>query len=221
LTAVHIARRLAFAKKYQSWTLEQWRNVLWTDESSFEKGKASRRIHAWRTKDEANNLACCTSTFRSGRFSVMVWGGIMHGKKTDLAVFEQGVRKTAEYYRDLVYNGPLVRFLETTPDLLLMEDGAPIHRSNAPKFWLRDNNVAKIQDWPAQSPDLNPIENLWSRMMVAVTKKVHSGMGEETFTQVIQGAWTSLEPDHFNKLIDSMPRRIEAVIKAKGRSTRW
>lgn len=221
LTAAHIARRLAFAKKYKNWTKEQWRKVLWTDESSFEKGKASRRIHAWRTKDEANDLACCASTFRSGRFSVMVWGGITYGKKTELAFFEQGVKKTAEYYRDLVYEGPLSQFMATTPDFLLMEDGAPIHRSNAPKFWLRDKGVVKIQDWPAQSPDLNPIENLWYRMKVAVPKKLHSDMGQETFSEVIRGAWASLEPNHFNKLIDSMPDRINAVIKAKGRSTRW
>jgi hypothetical protein len=48
----------------------------------------------------------------------MVWGGIMHGKKTKLAVFEQGVKKTADYYRDLVYEGPLFELMETESDFM-------------------------------------------------------------------------------------------------------
>jgi hypothetical protein len=221
LTATHIARRLAFAKKYRSWTVEQWRKVLWTDEASFERGKNCRQVHAWRTSAEANLLECCTSTFKSGRISVMVWGGITHGKKTDLAVFEKDVKKTAEYYRDLVYKGPLTRFMDEQRDFLLMEDGAPIHRSNAPKFWLRDNNVVKIDDWPAQSPDLNPIENLWYKMKMIVALKVHNEMERQTFADVIQSAWDTITPENFDHLIDSMPRRMQAVINAKGRSTRW
>jgi transposase len=221
LTARHIAKRLEFARKYKDWTVEQWRKVLWTDEASFERGKSSRQAHAWRKKDEANKMECCAATFKSGRISVMVWGGIMHGKKTKLAVFEQGVKKTADYYRDLVYEGPLSELMETEDDFILMEDGAPIHRSNAPKFWRQDRGLVKLDDWPAQSPDLNPIENLWYRMKVAVTFKVHHEMMHDTFTEVIKDAWEALGPQHFDHLIDSMPRRIQAVINAKGGSTRW
>jgi transposase len=221
LSPKQIVNRLAFAKKYKDWTVEQWRKVLWTDEASFERGKATRRAHSWRRNEEANNLDCLAATFKSGRISVMVWGGIMHGKKTDLAVFEQKVQKTAVYYRDRVYKGPLLRFMEGTRDFLLMEDGAPIHRSNAPLFWRQENGVEKIMDWPAQSPDLNPIENLWYKMKLVVNLKANNMMMYADFTEVIQSAWDSITPENFNHLIDSMPRRMQAVIDAKGASTRW
>jgi transposase len=226
LTPRHIAKRLEFAKKHVGWTKEQWRKVLWTDEASFERGKAARSHHAWRTVAEKHSLACLVPTFRSNRISVMIWGGITHGKKTELGVFkrtEQNGRKariTAQAYVDQIYKGPLDRFWNDGDDMLLMEDGAPIHRSLAPKKWLADKNIKKLE-WPAMSPDLNPIENLWYTMKVKVHKASSPYMRIELFTKSIVKCWNEIPQEKIDRLIDSMPERIKAVIKAKGMSTRW
>jgi len=81
LSAQHRLKRLQFAKRYRYWTNEDWKKVIWTDESSVEIGHNSRQIRVWRTSDEKHNEECFTPTFKSGRTSVMVLGAISHDCK--------------------------------------------------------------------------------------------------------------------------------------------
>lgn len=219
LSAVHTKKRLAFAKKYKAWLREQWRKVLWTDEASFEIGKNSRVIRVWRAADEANHPDCLAPSFKSGRTSVMVWAAITHDMKVQLVILDPK-RRTAQDFVEQVYEGPLGQFFQEHGDHILMEDGAPIHRSNAPKFWRENRGIVKL-DWPAQSPDLNPIENLWKQMKDALQKRSASIKSVEDMKKAILEVWNEMEKERWNGLIDSMPDRIDAVIKAKGGSTRW
>lgn len=219
LSAVHLEKRLAFAKKYKNWQLEQWRKVVWTDEASVELGKNSRTVRVWRRADEANELDCLAPTFKSGRTSVMVWAAITHDKKSALVILDSG-RRTAQDFVDQVYKGPLHEFLQQCDQPILMEDGAPIHRSNAPKVWRESHGVIKLE-WPPQSPDLNPIENLWKQLKDAVQKRSATIKTAADLKNALVEAWNDIEKDSWNVLIDSMPERIDAVLKAKGGSTRW
>ena len=69
----HIVNRLVFAKEHLKWTFDQWKEVIWTDESTFELGK-SGQLRVWRRAGEEFNNDCTGSTQKSGRTSVMVWG---------------------------------------------------------------------------------------------------------------------------------------------------
>jgi transposase len=219
LTDIHKKRRLASAKMYKNWTIDDWKKVVWTDEASFEKGKNSRLVRVWRLADEANKMQCLASTFKSDRASVMVWGAIRYDSKSELVIMDKH-RRTAKDFVDQVYEGPLRRFWTDELGLILMEDGAPVHRSNAPKKWREDNNIAKL-DWPAQSPDLNPIVNIWKQMKDGVQKRFKLHMKDDDFKALLVDVWDSLDQTAWNKLIASMPERIKAVIDAKGGSTRW
>jgi hypothetical protein len=219
LTNLHKKNRLEFALDHKSWTLAMWRKVVWTDEATFEIGKNSRVVRVWRTVDQANDMDCLVPTFKSNRSSLMVWGAIRHGEKSELAIMDKN-RRTAKDFVDQVYDGPLRRFWKDGDGLLLMEDGAPVHRSNAPKEWRINNNVEKMV-WPAQSPDLNPIENLWKQMKDKVQKRNKEIRKVDDLAVVLKEVWAEFDEAAWNKLVDSMPERVEAVIKAKGGSTRW
>jgi len=80
-------------------------------------------------------------------------------------------------------------------------------------------NIDSI-DWPAQSPDLNPIENLWALIKRNIANLPVAKNVEELEKQV-KNEWWSIPQESIQELIDSMPERIEAVIKAKGGPTKY
>jgi len=211
----HIVNRKVFAKEHLNWTLDQWKEVIWTDESSFELGKPSGKQLVWRKLDEAFNQDCTGSTFKSGRSSVMVWGAIAYGKKSELVVMDKN-RRTATDFVDQVYDGPLLQFMTEFIDPILMEDGAPIHRAKVSNDWRDEHELQKLV-WPAQSPDLNPIENLWSTMKRAVYKKHRSSDTVDVLIKNIREAWENLSMKEVNTLVESMPNRVKKLSKNKGK----
>ncbi len=91
------------------------------------------------------------------------------------------------------------------------------HTAKSTKSWLNDHGVG-VLDWPSNSPDLN-IENLWGivkrKMRNKRPKKIQISW------RPVKETWASIPPQQCHKLITSMPRRIEAVIKAKGAPTKY
>lgn len=219
LTPKHKKARLEFAKTYRDWTPEQWRQVVWTDESSFEVGKNFRKVRVWRTAEEKYSNSCLSPSFKSGRTSVMVWGAFVESSMSNLVVIPPGQSKAVDFI-EVVYKGELLGFLAQTSNAFLMEDGAPIHRALVSKAW-REQHLIKTFKWPAQSPDLNPIENIWSLLKHAVhTRRIRPRTTKDMLT-ALNEEWQRVSKDYLNKLINGMPERIQAVIKNKGGTTRW
>ncbi|GFT51040.1 transposable element Tcb1 transposase [Trichonephila clavipes] len=72
---------------------------------------------------------------------------------------------------------------------------------------------------PPQSPDINVIENLWSHLERAVQK--HQITSKEQLKSVLQEEWRNIAHETTRHLVESMPRRLEAVISAKGYPTKY
>ncbi len=99
-------------------------------------------------------------------------------------------------------------------DFIFQKDLSPAHTAKSTKSWLNDHGVG-VLDWPANSPDLNPIENLWG----IVKRKIRNET--KKWKATVKETWASIPPQQCHKLITSMPRRIESVIKAKGAPTKY
>ncbi len=103
-------------------------------------------------------------------------------------------------------------------DFIFQQDLAPAHTAKGTKSWFNDHGVT-VLDWPANSPNVNPIENLWG----IVKRKMRDTRpnNADDLKAVIKAIWASITPEHCHRLIASMPRRNDAVIHAKGGLTKY
>ncbi|SOV04796.1 uncharacterized protein UDID_17194 [Ustilago sp. UG-2017a] len=86
--------------------------------------------------------------------------------------------------------------------------------------WLTSNNI-KVMEWPAQSPDLNPIEHLWQHLKMRLSKYSTIAKSRDELLKRCEAEWAVITPETCRNLIESMPHCIEAVLKAKGGNTKY
>jgi len=95
-----------------------------------------------------------------------------------------------EKYVQLILDKPL---WEERGSALLMEDGAQIHRCKLAKNWRELNRITTLE-WPAQSPDLNPIEHAWILLKGAVSTTNPPIRTIEGLHNTLNDKWTKLNP---------------------------
>ena len=98
---------------------------------------------------------------------------------------------------------------------VFMHDGAPCHQAKLVKEWLTAKKIEVLGPWPGNSPDLNPIDNLWYILKREVAK--HHPTSLEDLKQIIRQVWCREITQEFSKkLVNSMPKRLQEVIKNNG-----
>lgn len=236
LNVHHRHARLVWAQQYKDWTVEDWKRVIWSDECPIQLGGQGRRQRCIRKKGEAYKERNCLPTIKSGRVMLMVWACFTGDRLGPLIVCEKG-SVDGEAYAELLFDGllSLVDDLLAIPNdattievatentLLFMHDNAPCHKPEDIKELLKESHIP-VMKWPAQSPDLNPIENLWPDLKARFRKRFfelgyrpsHSPAILQQCEKLLQEVWQSTAPGLIMKLIESMPRRVEAVIAAEG-----
>ena len=100
------------------------------------------------------------------------------------------------------------------------QDNDPKHTSKKAKKWIEDNGI-QVLSWPAQSPDLNPIEHLWEHLKQHLHQYETPPKGVHKLWDRVSEEWNAISPEVCQNFIESMPRGIEAVLKAKGGYTKY
>ncbi|GFW67361.1 transposable element Tcb1 transposase [Trichonephila clavipes] len=144
----------------------------------------------------------------------MVWAGISLGYHTDLHIFKRG-SVTAVRYRDEVLE-PIVRLYAAAVGrtFVLMDDNARPHRADIIDDYLESEGIARMA-WPAYSPDLNPIENLWDALVRAVSSRFPPPVTLIELETALLEEWRLLISAVVDHLIESMARRCKLCIQMR------
>ncbi len=152
-------RRLTSAKEKKNWTVAQWSKVLFSDESKFCILFGNQGPRVWRKGGEAHSQSCLKSSVKFPQ-SVMIWGALSSAGVGPLCFLKTNV--TAPVYQENLehFMLPSADQLFKDADFIFHQDLAPAHTAKSTKSWLNEHGVGVLV-WPANSPDLKPIENLW------------------------------------------------------------
>ncbi len=152
-------KRLAWAKDKKDWTAAEWSKVMFSDESKFCISFRNQGTRVWRMRGEAQNPRCLRSSVKFPQ-SVMVWGAMSSVGVGPLCFLRSKVN-TAIYQEVLEhFMLPAADQLYGDADFIFQQDLAPANSAKATSTWFKDHGIP-VLNWAANSPDLNPIENLW------------------------------------------------------------
>jgi transposase len=221
LNKKHFRDRLEFARKYQSWTINDWKKVLWTDETKVNKYLSDGIQYSWVNEMEGLSERQIQQTVKFGGGSVLFWGcmawdGPGFVSKIEgnmdaslyIDIIDECVKLTLEYYK------------MDAKSFYFQQDNDPKHTSASVKKYLEKQGW-RILDRPAQSPDLNPIEHLWRHLKIELSRFPELAKDFDELWKRIHETYYKILKEVCQNLIKSMPDRIKAVIKAKGGHTKY
>ncbi|GFY07341.1 transposable element Tc1 transposase [Trichonephila clavipes] len=191
LTPAHRRRRSLWCREHRNWRDNEWGRVLFTDESRFSLSSDSHRILIWRERGSRNHPSNIIERDRYGGRGVHVWGGIMLGSRTDLHIFDAGSVNGTRYCNEILL--PYVRLFRGAMGLqfLFMNDNAPCHRTIAAEQLLESEDIERM-DWPARSPDLNPIEHVWDFLGRRLAARTLPPVTIPEFRLTLQDEWAAM-----------------------------
>lgn len=210
-------KRVAFCKKYKDWTIQQWRNVMFSDESNF---KCIQGTPGRVRRPPGSNRCDPRYTTKTVKHSdyVMIWGAFSGTMgRGGLYFLPKNETMNGIKYID-VLEAHLLPFYRIHGCAFFQQDSAPCHTSKLVKKWLSDHSIS-VLEWPGNSPDLNPIENCWHQMKVALKNKDVASVPR--LKAELVKLWINMDMDYFLKLADSMPKRIFDVLAVKGDMTKY
>jgi hypothetical protein len=210
-TDFDIQRRLSFARGYSNWTVEDWERVIFSDETHIEVWGRSR-VWVQRPAGAAFDPKYFVNRMPHSE-RVSLWGCFCARGIGQAEIFV-GAFDAARYV-DILQHNLIQTALHFYPNehWWMQQDNAPQHTSHAATRWFHNHGV-DLLDFPPYSPDLNPIENLWSILKQRVESRLARTVDE--VEQVLREEWEALDQSLLTRLAQSMPNRCKAVVHNRG-----
>lgn len=150
----------------------------------------------------------------------MVWGSMAAGGVGNFVQIPTTMNK--EVYLQILENNLLqsATKLRLGRRFTFQQDGDPKHTAKLVTKWLQTKKI-KVMEWPAQSPDLNPIEHMWFELENRIRKRHDQPKSAKDLLNILEEEWLKIPESVTRNLVESMPRSVAAVIKANGGHTKY
>ncbi|GFV59559.1 transposable element Tcb2 transposase [Trichonephila clavipes] len=213
---VHRTDRLQWCREHHNWTEQDWACVLFSDESGFSLSSDCRRQLFWRESGTAYRPEIIQEKDRYPTCSIMVWAGIIINGRMRLHVVANGTMTGQRYIDEILL--PNVRLFRGAvgDKFVFMDDNATCHRTLAVQDCLDSEGIQRLV-WPAHSPDLNPIENVWDalgrqaagRNYPPTNKNTLIGHSQRNGINCLNNCWIMLCKDEVEKLVYQLNEEAE------------
>lgn len=222
----HIKGRLQFTKKYKEWTVDDWARVVWSDESKINRICSDGIRWVWDDAPDRISTRSVQGTVKFGGGGVTVWSCMSWHGPGYITMIDETM--DSQLYISILQEELKMSIEEwniTKEELVFQHDNDPKHTAKITQAYLKSQNITVTEGtllyWPAQSPDLNPIEHMWTYLKRRLSKyPTRPKSCQELWTRII-AEWYSIPKEFCRGLIESMPRRLAAVQRAKGRNTKY
>ena len=214
LTPLDRIKRRRWCRERLHWTDNDWAKVIFSDESNFEVFNRKSQVLVRRYASEKFEKRMCVPRLQGGGGSIGIWG-CFSAKGTGVRYIYSG-RMNQYIYVDVLEEclKPSVELLQNqVQDWKYQQDGATSHTAKTVKAYFAENDI-DVMPWPARSPDLNPIENIWSYIDKKMSNYQITSL--EHLRECLHEEWLKVPVSMCENLINSMKRRVRACHDAKG-----
>lgn len=217
----HLKARMDFCHRYKYYTEDDWKRHLFSDETKVNRFGSDGKVWVWKKRGAKLTMQHCLPTVKGAGGHVMVWGSFSSQGVGDIHLVD-GNMDGDQYTRilDKRLASSAKRAGLKRGDFVFQQDNDPKHTSGLAQEWLEDHRIDQLM-WPAQSPDLNPIETLWRSLKRRLNNYERAPTSIHELWKRVEAEWYKIPPEECKRLVETMPRRISDCMKAKGGPTLW
>lgn len=214
LSEANRKKRLAFAKKLITWSDEKLHSIFWTDETKVQAYPNGEIVY-YRA---AEGVEITTPMKQNGGGGVMFWGCMTHKALGCLTVVKGTI--DGSKYLQLLKDHAVPEFEASETPMIFQQDNAPAHKKREVLEFLESTGW-EILVWPAQSPDLSPIEWVWNQIKMKMKALTPRPRKPKEITVAILQIWDDLTDHAREKTVDTFRQRLRECIENKGGLTRF
>lgn len=216
MTIEHMQNRVDWSVHYGQWGADWWHQVIFSDEKKWSLDGPDGLAFYWH---DPRKPEVTFKKRQGGGGTIMVWGCFSIHGTSELYLIDGNA--TAQDYLYILESNFLPYIDRLYRDrMIFQQDNAAIHTAGVVREWFEEEQITTLP-WPAKSPDLNPIENIWGILSRVVYEENKQYNTKAELWTAVQRAWASISHQTIENLINSMPNRCIEVIQAEGQAIKY